>query len=360
MESWMGWLVVCWHLLLFHFSSSHSLCHPHENFALLQFNASFSINTIYYDDPSYYGYLCHDVYPKTATWENGTDCCSWLGVTCHPISGHVIGLDLTCSGLQGKIHPNSTLFCLSHLQSLNLAFNDFSNSQLSSLFGGFVSLKHLNLSDSTFKGTDVSGKLYTDSMTITTKAISMTFSKIPIKFVNIDLSRNKFKGEIPNAIGELHALKGLNLSHNRLSGPIPQSMGNLTNLESLDLSSNMLTGRIPTELTNLNFLEFLNLSHNHLVGEIPQGKQFNTFMNDSYEGNLGLCGLPLSKKCGKDPEQHSPHSLTFWGEERFGFGWKPVAIGYGCGMVFGVGIGCCVFLIGKPRWLVRLVGGLLN
>ncbi|KAL2967055.1 hypothetical protein AAZX31_16G153100 [Glycine max] len=200
---------------------------------------------------------------------------------------------------------------------------------------------------------------YADSVTITTKAITVTMGRIRNDFVSIDLSQNRFEGEIPNAIGELHSLRGLNLSHNRLIGPIPQSMGNLRNLESLDLSSNMLTGGIPTELSNLNFLEVLNLSNNHLVGEIPQGKQFNTFSNDSYEGNSGLCGLPLTIKCSKDPE-HSPPSTTFRREPGFGFGWKPVAIGYGCGMVFGVGMGCCVLLIGKPQWLVRKVGGQLN
>ena len=58
----------------------------------------------------------------------------------------------------------------------------------------------------------------------------------------------------------------------------------MSDLESLDLSSNELIGGIPTELTNLNFLFALNLSQNKLVGMIPQGKQFNTFLNDSYKG----------------------------------------------------------------------------
>ncbi|CAJ2633769.1 unnamed protein product [Trifolium pratense] len=197
---------------------------------------------------------------------------------------------------------------------------------------------------------------YYDSASVVTKGIKMTLVKIPTTFVSIDLSRNKFEGEILDVIGELHALKGLNLSHNRLTGDIPRSMGNLTNLESLDLSSNMLIGVIPAELINLNSLEVLNLSDNHLMGEIPQGKQFNTFSNDSYEGNVGLCGFPLSKKCG--PEQHCPPSANkFWSEEKFGFGWKPVAIGYGCGFVIGIGLGYFVFLIGKPRWLVMIFGG---
>jgi len=197
---------------------------------------------------------------------------------------------------------------------------------------------------------------YSDSVTVATKGIEITLVKIPMKFVSIDFSRNKFEGEIPNAIGELHALKGLNLSHNRLTGHIPNSIGNLSYLESLDLSSNMLTGRIPAELTYLNTLEVLNLSNNHLVGKIPQGPQFNTFTNDSFDGNLGLCGFPLSKNCG--PEHHSPPSSNnSWSEEKFGFGWKAVAIGYGCGFVIGIGIGYYMLLIGKPRWLVVIFGG---
>ncbi|BAU02096.1 uncharacterized protein HKW66_Vig0117310 [Vigna angularis] len=194
-----------------------------------------------------------------------------------------------------------------------------------------------------------------DYLTITTKSIVLTMEKIRKDFVSIDLSENRFEGEIPNVIGELQALRALNLSHNILSGTIPQSLGNLTNLESLDLSSNMFTGMIPTELTNLNFLEVLNLSNNHIVGAIPQGKQFNTFSNDSYMGNTELCGFPLTKECSKDLEQDSPPALPFKREHGYGFEWKPVALGYGCGMIFGMGIGCCVLLIGKPQWIVRIV-----
>ncbi|QHO26615.1 receptor like protein 22 [Arachis hypogaea] len=198
---------------------------------------------------------------------------------------------------------------------------------------------------------------YANSLIATVKGVSRAYTKIPTIFVYIDLSENKFEGEIPNIIGELHALIALNLSHNKLIGSIPQSMGYLTELESLDLSSNMLTGRIPNELTNLNFLGFLNLSSNHLVGQIPRGRHFDTFQENSYQGNMGLCGFPLSIQCNKILEEEPLSSPTNQAEEKFGFGWEPVAIGYGCGTVFGIGLGCCVFSIGKPQWLVTIFGG---
>ncbi|WOG87281.1 hypothetical protein DCAR_0206504 [Daucus carota subsp. sativus] len=71
-------------------------------------------------------------------------------------------------------------------------------------------------------------------------------------------------------------------------------------LESLDLSSNRLEGEIPQQITNIYSLSRLNLSCNQLSGHIPQGYQFNTFENDSYVGNLGLCGNPLSRECEHD------------------------------------------------------------
>ncbi|KAI8570863.1 hypothetical protein RHMOL_Rhmol01G0071000 [Rhododendron molle] len=125
-------------------------------------------------------------------------------------------------------------------------------------------------------------------------------------FTTIDLSFNNFRGEIPSDIGKLQGLRLLNLSHNSLSGHLPSLLRNITVLESLDLSSNQLTGKIPGELMSLTFLAVLNLSKNHLVGPIPHGNQFDTFQNDSYIGNSGLCRLPLSKKCGDSDAQPQP------------------------------------------------------
>ncbi|KAL4271385.1 hypothetical protein GQ457_13G004260 [Hibiscus cannabinus] len=153
-------------------------------------------------------------------------------------------------------------------------------------------------------------------------------------FTLIDFSNNRFDGPIPMVLGELGSLIVLNLSHNGLTGPLPPSMGNMAALESLDLSSNKLGGRIPSEWVKLTFLEVLNLSHNNLVGPIPVGNQFNTFENDSYAGNLDLCGFPLSKKCGNEEEPKPPTSRLAEDEgSAIPFIWQLVMMGYGCGLV---------------------------
>ncbi|GKV50820.1 hypothetical protein SLEP1_g57508 [Rubroshorea leprosula] len=195
---------------------------------------------------------------------------------------------------------------------------------------------------------------YQYSLVVTWKGSERELQGILTVFSSIHLSNNKFEGEIPDVIGKLSSLKGLNLSHNNLTGHIPLSLGNLTNLEWLDLSSNELVGKIPDELVSLTQLSVLNLSNNHLVGRIPQGSQFNTFGNGSYEGNLGLCGFPLSKSCdgiGTPPSSFQEK------DELWRFGWRVVVLGYGCGVVFGLLMGYLVFRTGKPKWFASFFDG---
>ena len=187
-------------------------------------------------------------------------------------------------------------------------------------------------------------------MTIVNKGIEMELVKILTIFKAIDLSNNKFFGEIPNSVGNLNGLIVLNLSRNSFVSHIPPSFGNLNQLESLDLSQNLLSSEIPQQLTNLSFLACLNLSQNQLIGPIPQGGQFSTFQNPSFEGNLGLCGSPLSNKCENNKTPTSiPSRDSSFGE---GFNWKVVVIGYACGLVIGFLIGHVV-ISRRPDWFMR-------
>ena len=148
---------------------------------------------------------------------------------------------------------------------------------------------------------------YLYSMTIINKGKETVYSKIIKAFATIDLSSNEFNGMIPKLIGNLNGLQLLNLSNNNLTGHIPLSLGNLTTLESFDISQNKLSGQIPWELMQLTFLESFNISYNQLL---PYGKQFETFENSSFDGNSGLCGSPLSKKC--ENLEPSPLPLPFF------------------------------------------------
>ncbi|KAI3769487.1 hypothetical protein L6452_00592 [Arctium lappa] len=178
-------------------------------------------------------------------------------------------------------------------------------------------------------------------MTITSKGVKREYPRILDIFTAIDLSCNAFEGEISQSLQHLRGLESLNLSNNHLIGGILSSLGNLKNIESLDLSRNKLSGEIPQQLLQLNFLAILNVSFNRLDGRIPQGKQFDTFENNSYMGNLGLCGKPLSKECqnskASTPPQTSCKSESFLPSERVD--WIVIFSGVGCGLVVGIVFG---------------------
>ncbi|GLT28267.1 hypothetical protein SLA2020_032110 [Shorea laevis] len=241
------------------------------------------------------------------------------------------------------------------LQVLDLSSNDFGGPLPVRYIENFKAMMDPHGEDGSPEYMKVPTNSYQYSLVVTWKGSERELQGILTVFSSIHLSNNKFEGEIPDVIGKLSSLKGLNPSYNNLIGHIPLSLGNLTNLEWLDLSSNELAGKIPDELVSLTQLSVLNLSNNHLVGRIPLGSQFNTFGNGSYEGNLGLCGFPLSKSC--DGIGTPPRSSVQEKDELWRFGWRVVVLGYGCGVVLGLLKGYLVFRTGKPKWFVSLFDG---
>ena len=273
--------------------------------------------------------MCDNSYPKTASWKEDKDCCTWDGVLCDQTTRHVIGLDLSCSWLNGPIHSNSTLFFLPHLKRLNLAGNFFNESLISSKFGNFKTLTYLNLSNSYFSGkipyeishlsslvsldlslnngllietpvwksvihnltqlrellldyTNMSSirpnSLMNLSSTLTTLSLHNCYlqGKLQNNFLclpnmqTLDLggNRNLDLGSLPKCNWSSISLKFLDLSEIRFSGELLDSIGNMKSLKHLDLYYCNLSGSIPTSLGNLTKLTTLDLSYNSFRGEI--------------------------------------------------------------------------------------------
>ncbi|XVF79515.1 hypothetical protein PTKIN_Ptkin14bG0229200 [Pterospermum kingtungense] len=323
-----------WFLLFFlnfqaSFSSSSSsitqLCSIDEASALIQFKISFSLDGSVYCNED----IGVKSYPKTDSWKEDTDCCSWDGVTCDKTKGQVIGLDLNCSRLYGTITSDSSLFKLPHLRKLNLAFNNFNSSMMSYKFGEFPSLAYLNLSQSSFAGKvpsqishlsklvslDLSWNYLQTFDTLTLKGLVHNLTELrqlfldqidmssidPNIFMNLSSSLRSLslyfcglQGNFPENIFHLPNLKMLNLGYNvNLNLSIPKtnrsnhleflglssvslstefidSISNLESLEHLDASEAVFSsGGLPNSIGNLTSLKYLELNGAYISGSLP-------------------------------------------------------------------------------------------
>ena len=87
--------------------------------------------------------------------------------------------------------------------------------------------------------------------------------------IALELPQTGLNGRVPAALGNLARLRALVLDGNALTGTIPPELGKLADLEVLGLASNALTGAVPAELAKLSNLRDLWLSGNRLTGSLP-------------------------------------------------------------------------------------------
>ncbi|XP_062014261.1 receptor-like protein 7 [Rosa rugosa] len=299
-------------------------------------------------------------------------------------------LSLRSNRFHGTIGMAATNLESSKLCIIDLSNNSFSGMLPSNFIENWNCLKSVSIYEegsTVFQDTCSIGAVtypYDYSMSLSGIGVQLK----PLKYANfqnpfhykvIDLSSNKFEGEIPGAIGNLVGLQILSLSNNNFSGNIPSSLRYLRDLlvlnfsrnqlsgdilssfghlpiEVLDLSWNHLSGEIPTTLTQLNFLAVFSVSHNNLSGPIPRGIQLDTFESSSYLGNPGLCGFHLLVKC-EDSEISNPPPPSHIEEDHqdpgFPFEWR---VFFPAGLVSGLVVG---FVAGntlttnKQQWFVE-------
>ncbi|KAM0856595.1 hypothetical protein ACQ4PT_048997 [Festuca glaucescens] len=259
-----------------------------------------------------------------ASWQHGTNCCQWEGITCSR-DNIVTDVLLASMGLQGYITPS--LGNLTGLLRLNLSNNLLSGGLPQELMASGsiiiidVSFNRLDedlqeLSSSTparpLQVLNISSNLLTGPFPSTTwksmeNLIALNASNnsftgpIPSEFCNsspsfavLDLCLNQFSGGIPPGLGTCSKLRVLKAGHNNLSGTLPDELFDansleclsfpnnglqgtlegarlfkLNNLTTLDLGENNYNGKIPESIGHLQRLEELHLNNNNMSGELP-------------------------------------------------------------------------------------------
>lgn len=274
---------------------------------------------------------------KLVRWPQSND--SWDGVTCE--GGRVTGLDLSNESIAGGLNDSSSLFRLTDLQRLNLAFNRFQFLEIPSGFGNLTNLVYLNLSNAGFTGQvpiaisrltrlvtlDVSAsviylpgltslklenpnlkilvgnlielrELYLDGVNVSAtgnelcNALSSSLPKLQV----LSMTNCNLSGPIEScsSLVKLHSLSVIKLGNNNLSTIVPEFFSNFSNLTALHLSSCGLQGEFPQKIFQVQTLQTLDLSFNQLLqGSLPEFPE---------NGSLQTLLLSFTSISGKLPD----------------------------------------------------------
>ncbi|XP_076956945.1 receptor-like protein EIX2 [Bidens hawaiensis] len=214
-------------------SSDPALCIPTERLALIDLRSNLT-----------------DHANRLSSWV-GKDCCSWSGVVCNNITGHVHEIHLRGPDLFNGFYQNIYE----------------SQEARKHMIGGSISPSVINL----------------------------------LQLRYLDLSCNDFgRSSIPAFIGSFQNLIYLNLSYSSFSGEIPHQLGNLSTLHVLDLHGIDAKSKSLAWLKNLEGLQYLNM------GDINLTKASDWFLSVSNLTSLqelhvydcGLYQLPSNPTTG--------------------------------------------------------------
>ncbi|XP_061357900.1 receptor-like protein EIX1 isoform X2 [Gastrolobium bilobum] len=208
-----------------------------------------------------------------SSWQ-GEDCCTWEGISCDNLTGHVTILDFQflsdySAGLGGKL--DSSICELQHLTSTDLSSNNLEE-KIPNCIGSLGQLIELHLERNRL-----------------VSAIPPTMGNLS-KLQTLDLSYNEFVGVVPPTLGNLCNLQTLVLAHNEFDGVIPPTLGNLSNLQTLDLSYNDLVSNDLEWVSHLSNLRYLYLSNTTLFGVVDLLSSISKIPS-LLELYLNWCGL---------------------------------------------------------------------
>ncbi|XP_068341727.1 receptor-like protein 7 [Pyrus communis] len=296
--SWLFLLRICYVSLTFHTFVVSSQCPGDQQSLLLQLKNSLVFDTA--------------TSKKLVKWKNGSDYCSWEGVSCK--KGCVSNLDLSSEAISGGLDNSSSLFGLKSIENLNLAFNFFNYTQIPSEFKQLTGLTNLNLSNAGFAGQvpieishltrlvtlDLSTlyfpgtpslnlenpklnvllanfselvELYLDGVNISAQgtewcqAISSSLPKLRV----LSLFTCSLSGPIDSSLLKLQSLSVIRIGNNDLCIKVPEFFSNFPNLTSLRIANSGLHGAFPKKIFQVPTLQAIDLSGNpQLQGSLPE------------------------------------------------------------------------------------------
>ncbi|ERN16864.1 probable LRR receptor-like serine/threonine-protein kinase At1g74360 [Amborella trichopoda] len=224
-------------------------------------------------------------------WNESIYHCQWPGINC--TGDRVTGISLSDCNIQGPLYANFS--SLTELEYLDFSRNTLSG-PIPFDFSLCNNLRLLNLSYNILDGTlNLTGLPSLETLDLTVNrlngGIQLSFPAICNNLINVNLSTNRFSGNILGSFDDCQKLQSLDLSSNNFSGDIWQGFTRLKEfsvsenflsgeisagifagncgLHLLDLSENAFQGTVPPEISNCQALEWLNVWGNNFTGNIP-------------------------------------------------------------------------------------------
>ncbi|KAL8239845.1 hypothetical protein R6Q59_016412 [Mikania micrantha] len=232
---------------------------------------------------------------RLSSWV-GKNCCSWSGVVCNNITGHVQEIHLrgpkyetddefeeaSKQMLSGTISPSVTN--LSQLMNLDLSSNDFGLNPIPAFFGSFKNLRYLNISKSKFRG-EIPHQLgnLSSLRVLDLHDSDLLYSNLHSKSLkwledlkelqHLDMSRIDLT-TASDWLRVISALPSLLEIHFSLCGlnqfPSNPAMVSFTSLEVLDLSNNIFSdSMLPGWIFSLHKLVLLDLTNCYISSLTP-------------------------------------------------------------------------------------------
>ncbi|XP_076956928.1 receptor-like protein EIX2 [Bidens hawaiensis] len=240
-------------------SSDPALCIPTERSALIDLRSNLT-----------------DHANRLSSWV-GKDCCSWSGVVCDNITGHVHEIHLRGLSLMigGSISPS--VINLLQLRYLDLSCNDFGRSSIPAFIGSFQNLIYLNLSYSNFCGEiphqlgnlstlhvlDLSGYIgaQSESFGLVSKSLAWLKNIKGLQYLDMGYTNLTKASDWFLSVSNLTSLQELHFYDCGLYQlPSNPTTVSFMSLNALDLSYNLFENALPGWIFSLRNLTLLDLS----------------------------------------------------------------------------------------------------